>query len=690
MSVPSWLNPWLPGRATASLGELRLAAALVHQSLADLLRRSRQLLGTGGPGPGEAEVAHGIDGIEMDMGMGDLQPNQRHAHPPAGKGHLEAPGDALGDDHQVTGQLLRQVVPVVHLLPGNHQYVTGPNGLGGHDGKGPVVLPDKVAGQLTGENAAEYTGHGTSCFKNPPEYTKAPSELIPVPQPLWAAKNGTMRRSEHGRVHHAQSTFFRSGRRSASRGDDAGPGPVDGCLRLAHPPSRRPRTRAGSAAPCWWSPGPSTRPSNDWTRPEPCWIAGAMTRPGSPSTWPRPRPSWPGAWPGRTTRRAGLQKSWSGRSGPCARSCRAAPASAEAIRTRRARPPRRPAAAPPVRPGPSGPAGPPPPHRPGAEPGAARPGPARWGAGARAGPGDGGPSPPGPAGSSAADDRRQRPPAGAGPGVLAGRGSPRRRRTGPPPPPVPAPARHPPSAPAARPETLPGHTPARAPPPGSGPGPPAARGHRWQHPAGGPAAPGPARPGARTAPRPRPGQRKSPASPAPRCEPAARWPPAIFAPARAAADRRAPRCAPPSAPAAGPRPPGRHARPGSGPADVRAPAAAPGPPPRPAPGTAPPRWPPGPRRPVARPRPGSGSTPPAAGHPAAPSNPLEWSGNEPPPAGRTGCAAGLRQPPVHRGPVAGTARMSSPAAAGRARHPATGRETAGAPGDRRPPSAGVR
>src|SRR5690625_4927322 len=211
MSVPSWLNPWLAARATAALRQLTLAADLLRQSQADLHRRSRPLLGTDCPSPGDAEVAHGIEGIEMDMRTGHFPPDQRHAHPPAGKGHFEAPGDALGDDHRVTGQLLRQVVPVVHLLPGNHQYVTGPNGLDGHDGKGPVVLPDKVAGQLTGENAAEYTGHGTSCFKNPPEYTKAPSELIPVPQPLWAAKNGTMRRSEHGRVHHAQSTFFRSG-----------------------------------------------------------------------------------------------------------------------------------------------------------------------------------------------------------------------------------------------------------------------------------------------------------------------------------------------------------------------------------------------------------------------------------------------------------------------------------------------
>src|SRR5690625_387732 len=161
MSVPSWLNPWLAGRATASLGELRLAAALVHQSLADLLRRSRQLLGTGGPGPGEAEVAHGIDGIEMDMGMGDFQPGQRHAHPPAGKGHLDAPGDALGDDHQVTGQLLRQAVPVGHLPTGNRQHVAGRSGLDGPDGEGAVVLTDTVAGQLTGETAAEYTGHGT-------------------------------------------------------------------------------------------------------------------------------------------------------------------------------------------------------------------------------------------------------------------------------------------------------------------------------------------------------------------------------------------------------------------------------------------------------------------------------------------------------------------------------------------------
>lgn len=113
-------------------------------------------------GSAEIEVALVSDRDHVEVGVGDLHPGDDHPDPCGREGCLLRLADRLGDHHEVSSEIGFQIEPVIDLVSGHHEGVTGAYRSDRHEGDAAVVSPHEASRDLTIDDAGEKRSHGAN------------------------------------------------------------------------------------------------------------------------------------------------------------------------------------------------------------------------------------------------------------------------------------------------------------------------------------------------------------------------------------------------------------------------------------------------------------------------------------------------------------------------------------------------
>ena len=108
-----------------------------------------------------------MDGEHVQVGVGHLEAGDDQRHPGGGEHRLLGASHVLGHHHQMGGEVVVQVDPVVHLRHRHDQRVSRGDRGDGEERRTDVVAVDEPAGELAGEDAGEDRAHGTRIVECP-------------------------------------------------------------------------------------------------------------------------------------------------------------------------------------------------------------------------------------------------------------------------------------------------------------------------------------------------------------------------------------------------------------------------------------------------------------------------------------------------------------------------------------------
>lgn len=106
-------------------------------------------------GIGEVEIVHAVDGDEMYVEMGHLEPGDHQTDPSRREDPLDCLGDRLRDLEEVVPEIGWAIGPEINLLSGHDQGVARPQRVDRQEGDAAVVTPDKRAGDLSLDDLRE-------------------------------------------------------------------------------------------------------------------------------------------------------------------------------------------------------------------------------------------------------------------------------------------------------------------------------------------------------------------------------------------------------------------------------------------------------------------------------------------------------------------------------------------------------
>ena len=108
----------------------------------------------------EAEVTGLVQGHKVYVRMRHIDTDNSLAHLDARTDLLEALGDALGKEMQLTEELVVKVKDIVHLLLGDAENVSADDGINIQECQAIVGLSDTIACNLARNNFTENASHG--------------------------------------------------------------------------------------------------------------------------------------------------------------------------------------------------------------------------------------------------------------------------------------------------------------------------------------------------------------------------------------------------------------------------------------------------------------------------------------------------------------------------------------------------
>lgn len=139
-----------------------------HESLAQFIGHSIKLGGIDRRvGVPEVEIGHRVDGQDVQMGMGDLEPGDHQPDSSAREGLTLSSTDVVGHHHQMGRDCAVQINPLIDFDLRNHEAmapVQRPNVDHDHT---VVVIPDQAARNLAGNDSREDRRHEPRLGRSP-------------------------------------------------------------------------------------------------------------------------------------------------------------------------------------------------------------------------------------------------------------------------------------------------------------------------------------------------------------------------------------------------------------------------------------------------------------------------------------------------------------------------------------------